>query len=210
MIAEEGHMQFKPQRTSRAVTIVAALTAALVIFSVWVFFVAGGRFALSMVALTAVVVFFVLMDTARLGWHYTVDEEGILVKRTFKRYRIAGNNISVVQEIGRAKVKKIIRQAREGKTRYGGKAPGVQKNGGTASVGKVNLQVEIGRIIGFSSIPINLSKQNPALSGSGKAGAAAPNGRFVLVVKRDGRQYLLSPRQPEEFVRTCRKHGFGK
>jgi hypothetical protein len=196
-------MQFKPRRNARTVKVVAALTAALIVFSTWVLFVSGGSFAISMVALTVAIVFFILMDTARLGWYYTVDEDGIRVKRSFKRYFISGDNIASVQDIGKPKVRKILRLAREGKTRAGGTRPSADSPGG-----KVNTQIELGRIIGFSSLPISLSRRSAGVGGDDSA--AIPAGRFVLVVKRDGRQYLLSPTQPEEFVRACRKRGFGK
>ncbi len=235
-------MQFKPRRSSRTLTVVIALTAALIVFSVWVLFVSGGGFALSMVALTAAIVVIVLMDTARLGWYYTVEEDGIRVKRTFKRYRIAAESIASVKDIGSPKVRSIIRRAQEGKPRAVGKAQSgtasvgtsrgdgsTQEGGpsaggassrsgpsgggasskGSASGGKVNRQVELGRIIGFSSVPISLGRQPGGANAAGSA-AVVPEGRFVLVVKKDGRQYLLTPRQPEEFVRACRKIGLGK
>jgi hypothetical protein len=199
MATEVVPMLFKPRRSPQAVKVVVALTAALLVFSVWVLFLSAGGFALSMVALTALIVGLILVDTARIGWYYSVEEDGIRIKRSFKRYRIAGEQIAEVRDIGGPKVRSIMRRAQEGKTRAGGKAP---------SGGKVNRQVELGRIIGFSSVPISLGKGGSAAAGQA-AGAGLPAGRFVLVVRRDGRQYLLSPRQPEEFVRACRKAGLG-
>jgi len=127
-------MTFAPRRSRRSIHIVVAFTLAFIIFGVVVLLFTGRGFGLSMIILSILILTMIIMETSKLGWSYSVDEDGIRIKRTFKRYLIPAQEVESIKAVGWAQAEKILRAAREGETRMQG-------------------QVSFGRVIGYSSIP---------------------------------------------------------
>lgn len=204
-VASEEYMQFKARKSIVGVRKFHIIFAAFIVFSVWVYFFADKTFGIVMAGISAALLLVILFETGRFGWHYSVDEDGIRVTRTFKTYFISADKIQTVKEISWSKVKEVIAQVQRGET---------MPSKSDAAKGGVRTQIAVGRLIGYSSVPISLSD-----SASGKSGkyrkSGNPNGKkrgkeakFILLVRKDGNRYLLTPEKTKEFLYYCKKKNF--
>ena len=184
-------MQFAPRRSVRSKHIVIAFTVAFAVFVTVVTVFTGRGFSLTMAVVSVLILLMILMEMSKFGWRYWVDEEGIGIKRTFKRYTIPAEEIDTVKSIGWRQAEKILKDARQ-------------------SSSKMQAQVDFGRIIGFSSIPIPVPDSRSAPGKELRASKQSGAEIFVSVQRSDGRHYLLTPKDPKAFVKTCRNFGFGK
>ena len=184
-------MTFAPMRSRRSTHIVFALVLGFIIFSVIVLVFTARGFSLSMVILSILILSAIVMETSKLGWHYRVDEDGIRVKRTFKRYHVPAEDVESVKAIGWYQAEKILREARQGETR-------------------MKAQVNFGRVIGYCSIPMPVPDSRSFPATGGKRSQRSGDELFVSVKKKNGRTYLMTPKDTKGFVRACNKAGFGK
>ena len=190
-------MEFKPRRSIRNRRIAAALIGAFMIFSISVFFFADKTFGIVSAVVSVIMLLIILPETGRLGWYYSVDNDGIRIKRTFKRYFIALDNISSVKEIGRKQVYKIVAEVQN------------RKDSSKVNSG-FSAQIELGRLIGYSSVHIIISKKrtNNQHNITGKNRFRGEN--FVLLRKKDGKRYILSPADAKGFLKECADKKNGK
>ena len=204
IIGMEKRVDFKPRRSLRTARVLIAVIGAFLVFGLIMFFWTDPRFGLTMALISAVMMGVILIETARIGWLYSLDPSGIYIKRTFKRYHLAAELISEVKLIDWKHAKRVVDEAQLG---LAGTTAGSQ--GGNVK-GSVKTQIEIGRLIGFSSIPFNVSQKRFSKPGTKSDAAAHSQAKFILVHRTDGRRYLLSPQDTAGFLKTCRKFGIGK
>ena len=196
-------MQFAPQRSVRSNHIVIAIVAGFAVFVTVTLVFIGRGFGISMFVVSILLLIMIIMETSKLGWSYWVDEDGIRIKRTFKRYRIPADEVESVKSIDWNRAEKILQRVKNGESTAGSHGSG----GGT---GRMQRQVEMGRIIGYSSLPVPIpgSRSSPARELRRSKGSGTEI--FVSVKRNNGRHYLLTPRDTKGFVKACRKHGMGK
>lgn len=185
-------MEFKPQRSRKTGKAVWILAAAFIVFNGWIFIFAGTAAGFVMTGFSVLLLLFVVFETGRFGWSYIVSSEGIGIKRTFRKYLIALGNIDSAREISLEGIDRIIAGI---KNRKG--LSGQKKTGG------VSLQIELGRLIGYSSLPINISEIKPAARRHRADTPAA--GQYILLTKKDGKQYILTPFDIKGFLQACRQ-----
>ncbi len=178
-------MIFKPLKSRKNRMLIISLSISFLVFCVCVFLISEKITAAAVAGISFILLLIIVLETARFGWKYTIDENGILIKRTFKKYYIASDRIESVREISREQASKIVENIKRGK-------PDISHRGGISS------QIGLGRLIGFSSVPIDVKTEY--------SGASAGRGeKLVLVRKKDGREYLLSPIESGIFVNTYKK-----
>jgi hypothetical protein len=179
-------MRFAARRSKRNTHIVVAMLSAFTVFGVLMIFFTPKGFGISMILISVLILLLIIMEMSKIGWYYQIDERGIVVKRTFKRYRISDEKIDSVKTVGWSQAEKILRQARQGATRMG-------------------TQVAFGRTIGFSSIalPVPDSKAVPGR----KLRPAKSGGEelFISLKRKDGRYYLLTPVDAKGFEKAYKR-----
>ena len=94
-------MEFKPRRSNKTGRELLVLGGAFLIFSAGVFFLADKTAGFALAGVSILLLAVIVFETGRFGWSYSVDDEGIEIKRTFRRYFIAKDNIESVKEISR-------------------------------------------------------------------------------------------------------------
>ena len=194
----EGGMEFKPQRSRKTGRAILIISSAFIVFNIWVFVFAGISAGLAMSGASILLLFFIIFETGRFGWSYIVGEDGIRIKRTFKKYFIARENIDSVKETSLEGIGKIVAGIKNGKS--GKSASGQNTTGG------IPLQIELGRLIGHSSIPVNISESKPGSRSKRSTGRKDPaREQFLLLTKKDGKQYILTPSDINGFLQACRQ-----
>lgn len=170
-------MQFNVQRSSGQLKRILILLAAFLLFSLLAFYLGGREFGVPLLLLSLVAAAYIGVDQGRVGWRYEVDENGLTVRRTIKRYTIAATSVDTVTPVTAAKVAGRIESYRSGSHREA----------------KGNKQVALGRLVGFGSLPIPLDGSQPD-----------PDATYVLVTLKTGREYILTPADPDRFVKALR------
>jgi len=170
-------MQFNVQRSSGQVKRILILLAALLFFSLLAFYLGGREFGVPLLLLSLLAAVYIGVDQGRLGWRYEIDEDGLTVRRTIKRYSIGATSIDKVSPVNAAKVAGRIESYRSGSHREA----------------KGNKQVALGRLVGFSSLPIPLDGSQPDSDAT-----------YVLVTLKAGREYILTPSDPDRFIQALR------
>ncbi|MDX9801635.1 MAG: hypothetical protein RBT69_09895 [Spirochaetia bacterium] len=188
-------MEFKPQRSRKTGKVIWILSAAFIIFNGWMFLFAGASAGFAMSGASILLLLFIVFETGRFGWSYKVNDNGITVKRTFKKYFISFENIDSIKEINREGIGKLVAELQKRKGKSGQKESGV------------SLQIELGRLIGHSSVPINIAelKSGPHRRRAGRNVSVTQ--QFILVTKKDGKQFILTPLDIKGFLKECRLTG---
>ena len=171
-------MRFKARRTKAQTNRIFILAGAFAVFSTLAYIVGGSGPGTALVVVSGLIVAVFALEQAKLGWYYEVGRDALVVRRTFRRYIIRGTVIARVARIGWPGVTERVHAIREGR----GPQTGASR------------QVAIGRLIGFSSVPIPIREGPPS-------GLEV----FVLVGLEDGREYVLSPATPESFVKEMHR-----
>ena len=171
-------MQFQVRKSIRGKRIIHVVLISFVIFILWVLFLTDRSWGIALTAASILFFLLILVEIAKFGWYYRVDEEGVVIKRSLKSYLIPADSIKEVKEIAWKQAEKILSRVQ------------AQESG-------VKGQIEFGRVIGYCSVPIpNPQKSKRAIPGEGK---------FVVLVKKNGKEYLLTPKDGKKFVRETRK-----
>ena len=165
------------------------LAVSFIVFNVWIFFIADIFFSASVSAVSLLVLLFLYFETGKFGWSYSIDSNGIFIKRTFKKYNIFFRDIDSVKEISRNRAAELVNKA-------GSKGP---NSGGGLKPG-----VNLGRLIGFCSVPVTGSSAKDLYINGSKERIYAD--KFVFVRKSSGSSYILSPYDTGGFVRECKKY----
>lgn len=186
-------MYFKPGVSSKTGRIILPLIVSFLVFCSWIFFISDKTFGITTAVISLILLLVIVFEYGRFGWNYSVDEDGIRIKRTFKRYLIASDKIASVKEISLDQASRIAEDAKKGK---------IQRSKNNS--GGMNAQIEYGRIIGYSSVPIDASNTKSRHNSGGRRSRVID--KFILVKKKDGKQYILSPLDSGEFLRECRKN----
>jgi hypothetical protein len=171
-------MRFKVRRNPDQLKRILIIAGAFAVFSILAFVFGGERLGVPLVVVSAVIVLLTSVEQSKLGWYYEIGDHDLIVRRTLKKYHIAGAAMVKVTTGGWPEIWKRVRRYWEG-------------NFPRASE---NQQVALGRLIGFSSVPI-------PIRGSQPRGLDV----FVLLLLRSGREYVLSPDNPEQFVRQIQR-----
>lgn len=171
-------MRFKVRRNPDQLKRILIIAGAFAVFSIIAYVLGGQSVGLPLLLISVIIVLLTAVEQAKLGWYYEVGEEALLIRRSLKRYTIAGSAMVKVSSGGWPEIWKRVRLYREGKH------PRASEN----------QQVALGRLIGFSSVPIPIRGPQPR-------GLDI----FVLLLLRSGREYVLSPEKPEQFVREIQR-----
>ena len=171
-------MRFRVRRTTAQINRILILAGAFAVFSIIVYVVGGVRTGTTLLIVSGLFLVYITLEQAKLGWYYELDDGALIVRRTFKRYRINGASIARVAKTGWSGIMERVHSYRDGNVEH---ASG-------------NRQVALGRLIGFSSIPIPI-----------RAGRPVGEDDFVLLGLHDGREYVLSPAQPASFVKEVQR-----
>ena len=171
-------MRFKVRRNPDQLKRILIIAGAFAVFSIIAFVFGGQRVGLPLLVISVVIVLLTTVEQAKLGWYYEVGEDALVIRRTLKRYTISGAAMVKVTTGGWPEIWKRVRLYHEGK--YPRAAE--------------NQQVALGRLIGFSSVPIPIRGSQPRGLDS-----------FVLLLLRSGREYVLSPEKPDQFVREIQR-----
>ncbi len=159
---------------------------AFTIFGLLMILFAPKGFGISMILVSVLILLLISMEMSKIGWYYEIDGRGILVKRTFKRYRIPDDKIDSVKAVGWKRAEGILRQARQGSTR-------------------MEAQVAFGRTIGYSSIAVPLPDSKAAPGRDLGSSKSSGEEIFISVKRTDGRYYLLTPVDVKGFEKAYRK-----
>ena len=171
-------MRFRARRTTAQITRILILAGAFAVFLIIVYVVAGATTTVTLLVISAVFLLYFTLEQAKLGWYYEINDSSLIVRRTFKRYMISGASIARVAKTGWSGVMKRIYNYRQG----------------SAAPASGNRQVALGRLIGFSSIPVPIRGGQPT----------GPD-EFVILGLHDGREYVLSPAAPASFVKEVQR-----
>jgi hypothetical protein len=172
-------MRFAVRRRPDRVRKIIVLAAAFAVFTGVSFGLLGMTAGLVLLGVSVAAVVLIAIELGKFGWYYDVDESGLTVRRTFRAYRISGDSITKVTTEGWSGVRRAIDRS------------AAQAASGSAGGSR---QVALGRLIGFSAVPIPVK-------------GALPSGQetFVLLERSGGRTYVLSPEDPRGFADGCRR-----
>ena len=180
-------MDYKPLKSRKNRRFSIVVTVSFLIFITWIFLAADKMFALYTGILSIPVIFLMVFETSKTGWRYRVDNEGVVINRTFRKYHIYFSDIDSVREISRSQAGKLVNKA---------------GNSGSKSGSDLNKRINLGRLIGYCSVPVAGSSVKDIYESSN--GAIVYNDRFVLLSRTNGKQYILSPADSSGFVRECK------
>lgn len=178
-------MYFKLLKSRKNRKVLIILSVSFLVFCIWIFLIADKVLALSASVISLIIIIFLFFESVKPGWSYAVESDGIRIKRTFKQYFISFENIDKVKEISRQQAVKIVNKVNNGK-----------------SDRDLGSRIELGRLIGYSSIPVTEASDKDIYSSSNKLYID----KFVLVQKKEEGSYILSPSDSSGFVRECGKY----
>lgn len=171
-------MQFNVQRSTSQRRRILILLAGFLFFSLLAFYIGGREFGVPLLLLTLLGAAYVGVDQGRLGWRYQTDEDGLRIRRTLKSYRISADSIDSIAPVKPSTIATLVKRYKTGSH--------------PAATG--NKQVALGRLVGFSSLPIPLDGSEPD-----------PDGSYILLTLKSGRNYVLTPTDPDRFVQALRR-----
>ena len=182
-------MYFKPLKSRKNRRLLIVLTVSFLVFCIWISFFSDILFTAVISSVSFILLSFMIIESGKFGWSYNIEDDGIRIKRTFKKYFIPFKDITAVKEISRVQAGKLVEKVRSKseKSREG-----------------LKPQIVLGRLLGYSTVSVtDPYKKNEYTGGSGRL---TIGDKFVLVQKEGGNNYILSPVDPSGFVRECRKH----
>lgn len=133
----------------------------------------------------------IVVQTLRLGWRYAIAPEGIVVKRTLRRHLIARQRVVRLEAAESATVQEMLASPQWEE------ANAARQLDGSSTF---RAQLALGKMIGYSSVPITFSQTKRGGPRSVTAVGSSAPGRFVTVYVTDGPPYILSPLDVEGFV----------
>lgn len=172
-------MRFNVVRDRDRGRTILLVAAGFIVFSFLAFFFAGGEVGVTLLAISGVFLVSFAIEQSKIGWYYEITDDAIVVRRTFRRYTVAGSSIQSVKRGTWADVHRTIKEIR-------------------STTSSTNRQVALGRLIGFSSIPIPVRSPWVAPRDDAKE-------RFVLIRKDNGRDYILSPENYDSFIKETQR-----
>ena len=179
-------MYFKLLKSRKNRKVLIILSLSFLVFCIWIFLIADKILAVSVSAVSLILILLLFFESVKPGWSYSVESGGIRIKRTFKKYFISFKNIDKVKEISRSQTAKMVNKVIAGK-----------------SDSALGSRIELGRLIGYSSVPVTeAAVKDIYSSGSDKLYID----KFVLIQKKEGGSYILTPSDPSGFVRECGKY----
>ncbi|MFO8041589.1 MAG: hypothetical protein R6U25_00170 [Alkalispirochaeta sp.] len=171
-------MRFEVRRNPKRGQTILILAAAFTVFSVLAFMLAGFQAGVLLLVASGVMLLVFTVDQGKLGWYYEVSDGSLTVRRTLRTYVLAGDSIEKAVAIGWPAVRERVQRYRSGDGPAGGGS----------------RQVALGRLIGFCSISVPLRGPVPQ-----------SREKFVLLTRSGEREYILSPADPEGFVKACQR-----
>jgi hypothetical protein len=172
-------MRFDVVRDRNRGRTILLVAAGFIVFSVLAFFLAGGEVGVTLLAISGVFLVSFAIEQGKIGWYYEITDDAVVVRRTFRRYSIPGSSIQSVKRGTWADVHHAIKAIR-------------------STTSATNRQVSLGRLIGFSSIPIPVRSPWVAPRDDAKE-------RFVVLRKENGRDYILSPADWDSFIKEAQR-----
>lgn len=187
-------MKFAPRRSHRNTAFFYLVLAVLIIVGFLLIRVdraTGYTFA----SIFSVLLVLVIAQTARIRWSYTVDDDGVTVRKTFGATKLPATLIGEVTLIDGAAADELLRPYRLT----------VDEDSRAERIAKAyELQRELARIVALSSVPI--------ISGDSRKGmimnlgsTASARAVYILLTLVDGRRHILSPADPEAAAEAVRK-----
>ncbi|MDA3947868.1 MAG: hypothetical protein PF508_01475 [Spirochaeta sp.] len=169
-------MRFEVRRNANRVQTILVVAAAFAVFSVLAFVLGGQTTGTTLLVASGVILVFFSLEQGKAGWYYEIGDSALTVRRTFKKYTIPAATLEKARTIGWSGIRERVERYR------------------TGSVAGGNRQVALGRLIGFSAVSIPVK-------------GPQPKGRdtFVLLHRTDGREHILSPADPNAFLKECQR-----
>ena len=130
--------------------------------------------------------------TLKPGWCFRIDEKGIVVQRTFGSRRISADSIHRARRIGEHEAAAVV---------YPDQEAGANSTRSRDMRGAFRAQRKVGRIIAFCTVPIVFHERRAGNALGIEEVGAKTSGDFVLIDTDPGQCYLLSPQDPERFLR---------
>jgi hypothetical protein len=149
-----------------------------------------------LVAFSAAFLALLLLVNLKPGWTYIVDGAGITIQRTFKHNRIPNESIAEVKLVSAGEAVALVHPDQVDEARS-------TRNMDIRSA--FRAQRRVGETIGFSSVPIVFNETRAGGPLNIQDVGATTSGGFVVILTTDGKKYLLSPQEPEEFIRAFRE-----
>ncbi|MEX2442488.1 MAG: hypothetical protein WD492_02700 [Alkalispirochaeta sp.] len=171
-------MRFEVRRNPKRVQTILIMAAAFAVFSVMAVVLAGYQAGMVLLIASGVILAFFALEQGKAGWYYHIGDGSLTVRRTLKAYPLPGDSIEKVTMVGWPAVRDRVHRYRSG----------------SVPAGASSKQVALGRLIGFCTVAVPLR-------------GPVPGGReqFVLLTRSGGREYILSPADPERFVKECQR-----
>ncbi len=171
-------MRFEVRRNEHYLRTILILAGSFTVFSLLSFFIGGPETGRTMLMISGVFLIYFTLEQGKAGWRYEIDDNYLTVKRTIRRYELSGPAVAKATKAGWPGIWDRIRAYR---------------NGG-APVASESTVVALGRFIGFSAVSIPIRGNQP-------------KGRdtFVIVTMQSGREYALSPAEPDLFLKECQR-----
>jgi hypothetical protein len=144
--------------------------------------------------------FLVLLSAVNLkpGWVYLVDGIGITVRRPLKSGRISRDSIAELKLLSDREAVAVV---------YPDQVEEARSTRNMDVQGALRARRRVGKTIGFCSVPIVFNETRAGGPGDIERVGAKTSGDFVLVTTTEGNSYLLSPLDPQGFVRAYQETG---
>lgn len=194
-------VRFAPRRSFKSGRVFVITLGGFTVIGIVLVFVVDWTIGLAMSGFSGFMLTVVLLQSGKIGWEYRIDSKGIWVKRTFRSHVLPKEAIRSVEEISWNRAQEVLRASQIDE---------VSAVRNADIIGGFRAQIELGRIIGYSSVPIVFSETRSGSPTHITSVGSYSHGSFVLVTQDDHRTYLLSPVDTSGFLQACRDAGIIK
>ena len=163
-----------------------------------VLFVLGETVGWILIAFSAAFLALLLAVNLKPGWAYLIDGTGITVQRPLKRSRISRESIVELKLLTDREAVAVV---------YPDQVEEARSTRNMDVQGAFRARRRVGKTIGFCTVPIVFNETRAGGPGDIEKVGAKTSGDFVLVTTTEGNSYLLSPLDPQGFVRTFEETG---
>jgi hypothetical protein len=158
-----------------------------------ILFVLGESVGWVLIAFSGCFLALLLAVNLKPGWSYLVDGMGVTIRRPLKSIRISRESIAELKLLTDQEAVAVV---------YPDHVEEMRSTRNMDLRGAFRAQRRVGKTIGFCSVPIVFNETRVGGPFDIEKVGARTSGDFVLVITVKGEKYLLSPLDPEGFVRA--------